>query len=118
MRASQRIIEHLLPTLDTFDAALAYEPQSEGERRVLDGLVGTHTTLLETLAKDGLEPIAATGATFDPRVHEAVAGGGDGDLVVTAELRRGYTLHGRVVRPSLVMVGQTDDSQETATSDG
>ncbi len=111
MRASQRIIEHLLPSLDTFDAALAYEPQSPAEEKILDGMRGTHTLLLETLAKDGLEPIAAVGEAFDPAVHEAVAGeaGGAGELVVTQELRRGYTLQGRVLRPTLVMVGTTED---------
>ena len=113
MRASQRIVEHLLPTLDAFDAALAYESQTEGEEKILDGMRGTHRTMMETLAKDGLEPIAANGETFDPTVHEAVAGPGegDGDLVVTQELRRGYTLHDRVVRPSLVMVGHADLTQ-------
>jgi molecular chaperone GrpE len=113
MRASQRIVEHLLPTLDAFDAALAYESQTEGEEKILDGMRGTHRTMMETLAKDGLEPIAANGEAFDPAVHEAVAGPGegDGDLVVTQELRRGYTLHDRVVRPSLVMVGHADLTQ-------
>ena len=113
MRASQRIVEHLLPTLDAFDAALAYESQTEGEEKILDGMRGTHRTMMETLAKDGLEPIAANGETFDPAAHEAVAGPGegDGDLVVTQELRRGYTLHDRVVRPSLVMVGHADLTQ-------
>ncbi len=49
---------------------------------------------------------------FDPAVHEAVSAvevsAGDGDLMVTADLRKGYTLHGRVVRPALVTVGHQD----------
>jgi molecular chaperone GrpE len=111
MRASQRIIEHLLPTLDAFDAALAYEPQTEAEKKILDGMRGTHTAMMETLAKDGLQPIAAQGEPFDPAVHEAVGGpgGGDGELVVAQELRRGYTLHARVIRPALVMVGHSEE---------
>jgi molecular chaperone GrpE len=62
--------------------------------------------LLETLARDGLEPIPALGELFDPKVHEAVSGAqaGDGELVVDSELRRGYTMQGRVIRPSLVTV--------------
>ena len=107
MRASQRILEQLLPTLDSFDAALAYEPQSPNEEKILAGLEGTHALLMETLARESFEPVAATGAAFDPAVHEAVAGpaGGDGDLVVEQELRRGYTLRGRLIRASLVTVG-------------
>jgi molecular chaperone GrpE len=107
-RASQRVVESLLPTLDSFDAALAYEPVTPSEEKLLDGMRSTHLQLLETLARVGFEPIPAAGEHFDPKVHEAVSGpGGDGDgeLVVSAELRRGYTLHGRVIRPSLVAVG-------------
>ncbi len=108
VRASQRIVEALLPVLDSFDAAVAYEAQTPGEEKILDGLRGTHTQLMDTLAREGLEPIAAAGAPFDPAVHEAVAGGGDGELVVAEELRRGYRLRGRVIRPSLVTVEQQD----------
>ncbi len=106
-RASQRVIEGLLPTLDAFDAATAFEPQSPSEEKIREGMVSTRSQLLETLAREGFEPIAAAGEAFDPKVHEAVSGpgaGGDGDLVVGAELRRGYIMRGRVIRPSLVMV--------------
>jgi molecular chaperone GrpE len=104
LRASQRLIEKLLPTLDAFDAALAYEPQTPAEEKLLDGMRGTHSQLMDALDKEGFAPIAATGEPFDPAVHEAVAGGGDGDLHVAQQLRRGYTLQGRVLRPSLVIV--------------
>jgi molecular chaperone GrpE len=106
-RASQRIVERLLPALDSFDAAIAYEAPSEGESKILDGMRGTHSQLLEILATEGLIPIAAMGEPFDPAVHEAVSGpqgDGDGALVVAEELRRGYTMRGRVIRPSLVTV--------------
>jgi molecular chaperone GrpE len=104
MRASQRLVETLLPTLDAFDAALALEAQTPAEEKILDGMRGTHTQLMDSLAREGVAPIAAEGRPFDPAVHEAVAGGGDGELIVGAELRRGYTLRDRVLRPSLVMV--------------
>lgn len=103
-RASQRIIEQLLPSLDNLDAALAYEPQTPAEEKILEGMAGTRTALLETLAREGFDPIPALGEVFDPAVHEAVAGGGEGELRVSQELRRGYTLQGMVVRPTLVMV--------------
>ena len=110
-RASQRVIEHLLPTLDNFDAALGYEPQTPAEEKILDGMRGTYQLLIDTLAREGLEIVPGTGAAFDPAVHEAVAGGGDGHLVVSQELRRGYLLKERLIRPSLVVVepdGTTD----------
>ena len=107
-RASQRVIEGLLPTLDAFDAATAVEPQSPSEEKIREGVLSTRSQLLETLAREGFEPIPAAGAVFDPKVHEAVSGpgdgDGDGDLIVSAELRRGYVMRGRVIRPSLVTV--------------
>jgi molecular chaperone GrpE len=105
-RASQRVIESLLPTLDAFDAALAVEVSTASEEKMLDGMRSIRDHLLETLARDGLEPIPALGELFDPKVHEAVSGAqaGDGELVVDSELRRGYTMQGRVIRPSLVTV--------------
>ena len=101
-----------MPSIDAFEAALAYEPKSDGERSILEGLRRAVDQLMEALGREGLEPIVSVGETFDPAVHEAVSAGdvssGDGDLVVTADLRRGYTLHGRVVRPALVTVGHQD----------
>lgn len=105
-RASQRLIERLLPTLDSFDAALAYQAQTEQEHKFLAGMQDTHRLLMEALAGDGFVPIEANGVPFDPAVHEAVtgpSGEGDGDLLVK-EMRRGYTLRGRVVRAALVAV--------------
>ena len=106
-RASQRVIEGLLPTLDAFDAATAFEPQSPSEEKIREGVLSTRAQLLDTLARDGFEPIPAAGEVFDPRVHEAVSGpgeGGDGDLIIGTELRRGYVMRGRVIRPTLVTV--------------
>ena len=106
-RASQRLVERLLPALDSFDAALAYESQSPAEDQILAGMRRTHAQLAEILAAEGLTPIASLGEAFDPAVHEAAAGPngkGDGQLVVVQELRRGYVMRGRVVRPSLVVV--------------
>ena len=105
-RAGERVIMELLPSLDNFNAALAYETQTPAEEKILDGMRGTYDALMAALTKEGLEPIVAAGAVFDTAVHEAVGGavGGDGELIVAQELRRGYTLAGRVIRPSLVMV--------------
>lgn len=105
-RASQRVIESLLPTLDAFDAATMFAPQTPSEEKTLEGMLSTRAQLLETLAREGFEPIPAVGEPFDPKVHEAVSGPGDGEgeLFIDAELRRGYIMRGRVIRPSLVTV--------------
>ena len=109
-RSTQQLIEALLPVLDSFDSAFANEPQNDRETQILTGVRGTFHLLSDTLAKEGLERIDALGRPFDPEVHEAVAGGGDGDLVVAEELRAGYTLNGVVLRAALVTVASSDDS--------
>lgn len=105
-RAGQRVIESLFPTLDSLDAALGIEATSENEEKMLEGMRGTEALLLESLKNEGCEPIVALGQPFDPAVHEAVSVvPGEGDQVVTQELRKGYVMRGRVVRPTLVIVG-------------
>ena len=102
-RASERVLSNMLPVLDSFDAALAIEATTETEEQLLRGMRSTHAQLMDVLAKEGLEPIQTIGEPFDPEVHEAVmTSGGNGPLIVSQELRRGYTLRGRVLRASLV----------------
>jgi molecular chaperone GrpE len=63
----------------------------------------------DTLGKQGVAPIPAVGEPFNAEVHEAVMLDEDSeepDETVTAELRKGYTLHSRVIRPSLVKVAK------------
>ncbi len=105
-RASQRVVESILPVLDSFDAAFTHDPQTPTEEKLVAGMRSTYHQLLDVLRKEGLEPIEARGEPFDPEVHEAVtsAADGDGSLVVSDELRKGYRLRGRVIRPALVAV--------------
>ena len=105
LRASSRVIESLLPALDSLDAAMAYEAQTDGEQQLLAGMQSTRAQMLDILAKEGFAAIdSVPGTAFDPAVHEAVAGGGEGHLVVSQEMRRGYLIRDRVIRPALVMV--------------
>jgi molecular chaperone GrpE len=104
-RAAERVVGELLPVLDTFDAALANSAETENERMLLSGMVNTREQLLAALQREGLEVVATVGEPFDPEIHEPVgAPGGSNDLVVSSELRRGYRLRGRVLRPAMVML--------------
>ena len=102
-RAAERVIRNLMPVLDTFDAGLTIEAKTDSERQLYSGLINTRQQLLKALEAEGLEVIPTIGESFDPEVHEPVgAPGGEGKLVVSDELRRGYTLHGKVLRAALV----------------
>lgn len=111
-RASQRLITDMLPTLDSFDAALAFEPQTPAEEKILDGMRSTRIQLMDLLQAEGLETIAADNTPFDPAVHEAVSGPshqGEGELMVAGAMRRGYLLNGRVLRAALVAVEMNEE---------
>ncbi len=108
LRASQRVIESLLPALDSLDAAMAIEPTTDAELKMLDGMRSTHDQILEALKGDGFAEIEAAGEPFDPAMHEAVSViPGDGDQVVDQVVRKGYAMNGRVLRPALVVVGHS-----------
>ncbi len=112
-RAAEAVLSDLLPTLDSFDAAVAFEAETAREEQLLSGVQSTRNQLLATLASVGLEKIDAIGTEFDPALHEAVkVGQGSGTMLVTAELRKGYLLNGTVIRAAMVSVGYEGDEAE------
>lgn len=116
---SERVLSSMLPTLDSLDAAMALPAETEPEKRMLQGMAGTHSQLAEALGREGLTPIAALGEAFDPSVHEAISSppNASGALVVIAEIRRGYKLKDRVLRPSLVALGLQDEVDPAKTDE-
>ena len=107
------LIGKLLAVLDDFDRALesvpadAADPWIEGVRLVERKLRGV-------LESEGVTPIEAVGQSFDPNLHEAVAHevtAEHADNHVIGEVQRGYRLHDRVLRPSLVRVANNPKEQ-------
>lgn len=105
-RATARVIEALIPVVDSFDQALAShrEPEYANYRK---GFELIHKQLLENISKLGAERIEPVGATFDPHLHQAM------DRTETVEhddgtilqvFQPGYVFHGRVLRPAMVRV--------------
>ena len=106
--ANEPLIAKLLEVLDEFELALIAaerQPESEG---FLKGVEMVYAKLLDILRSEGLERIDAEGKPFDPEMHEALMSGedGEGDPHVVDVLRTGYTLKGRVIRPSGVKVSR------------
>jgi molecular chaperone GrpE len=110
-RATEKVVQGLMPVLDSFDAALGAEPNTETEKQLYSGVLNTREQLLSALKNEGLEVIPTVDESFDPEIHEPVgAPGGNGNLVVTQELRRGYRLRGKVLRAALVVVEVDDET--------
>jgi molecular chaperone GrpE len=106
-RASASIVERLLPILDNFELALMAADRTKDYESMVRGVEMVYGELLEVLKREGLERIESLHKPFDPELHEAVMHtGGDGDeIVVLDEMRPGYKLGGRVIRPAMVKVG-------------
>jgi molecular chaperone GrpE len=109
---SYEILSDLLPLVDDLERALAAappagesSPQAVASYRA--GVELIHKQLAELLRKRNVTPIEAKGADFDPHVHQAVAtetSASHRDNEVIEELRRGYRLGERLLRPAMVKV--------------
>jgi molecular chaperone GrpE len=109
-RANERLLEDLLPVLDSFElAAKGIEADDADVERLRGGVLAAIRQLEDIAAKAGLEPVRDTGVAFDPTMHEAVMhdGDGSGEPHVGEVLRTGYRLKGRVLRPAMVRVTET-----------
>lgn len=95
---------------DDYLRALSVARQSKSEQGVvIEGLEGILKNIDSLLASEGVREIEAVGTPFDPNVHDAIAYSARDDLAentVTAEIRKGYMLNGRVLRPSLVEISK------------
>jgi len=106
--ASADLIARLLPALDDLHSALDHTPAGVDDAW-LKGVALSVRKLEEALATHGLEPIKSVGAAFDPKLHEAIGHEETtkhAEDTVVSELRRGYRIRDRVVRPALVRVAR------------
>jgi molecular chaperone GrpE len=102
------LLEDLLLVVDDFDRALMVDP-GEGGTAYRKGVELIHGKLHDLLRRQGLKPIDALGADFDPNVHQAVVHEEspehrEGEVI--GELRKGYMLNDRLLRPAMVKVAK------------
>lgn len=102
---NERLLLAVLPFLDNLERAMGQATASP--EALLSGVRMTYGQFLSELRKFGLEQLPAPGGTFDPSRHEAIASvpvpGTPGGTIL-AEARKGYLLHGRLLRPAQVTV--------------
>jgi molecular chaperone GrpE len=103
----EELIVKLVPILDDLERALEAGRRDRCNKSLVEGLEMVLRNLREVMGSEGLSEIEALGKPFDPSLHEAVSRCETSDYpenTVVRELRRGYLLNGRVIRPSLVEV--------------
>jgi molecular chaperone GrpE len=107
------LIGKLLTVLDDFDRALESVPPDAHDAWI-EGVKLVERKLRSVLESEGVSPIEAVGQPFDPNLHDAVVHeptADHPDNQVIGELQRGYRLHDRVIRPSLVRVANNPKEQ-------
>ncbi len=117
--AADSLIRKVLALADDFDLAIEHRPEGGIDEAWLEGISAIDRKLRQLLESEGVTPIdASPGVHFDPREHEAVAnvqGTGRRGGEIVDELRRGYRLRDRVIRPALVAVAEDAGATSQAT---
>ena len=109
--ANEGLLEKLVPVLDNFDAALAATQTagSDSAQSLQTGVAMIFQQLKNALTDAGLEEVNAVGQIFDPNWHEAVSQKETDEVAegqVVQQLRKGYKLRDRLVRPATVIVAK------------
>ncbi len=110
--AASTLILDLLPLIDDLERALAAPVEAEPGSPLAtfrSGIELIHRQFLDVLRRRGVEPLEVAGKDFDPEWHEAIStepapGRRDGEI--TAEIRRGYRMGEKLLRPAMVKVAR------------
>jgi molecular chaperone GrpE len=112
--ANAELVNSILPVLDDFSRALEHIESLAVEDSWVEGISLIERKLRAGLESQGVREIKALGEKFDPNLHEATMHGEGPEGMVIQELQKGYMLHDRVIRPSVVVVGngETESGEE------
>ncbi len=105
----ERVIRSLLPVLDNLEHTLLSAGSAENVDVLVEGIKIIYDQMLDILKSHEVEQIQAAGESFDPSKHQAMMQRSEPDEeenVVLEEFQKGYTLNGRVIRPSKVIVNK------------
>ena len=124
--ANDRLLKEMVPVLDNLERAIEHAGQSEDSNQgLLEGVNMTINQFRKALENFGVKSINAIGEPFNPDLHQAmgqVESAEQAPNTVVTEFQKGYLLHDRLLRPSLVMVAkapanETSDSVATEPTD-
>ncbi|MCF7982128.1 MAG: nucleotide exchange factor GrpE [Pseudomonadales bacterium] len=109
----EKIVQELLPVVDSLERALeASGDDNDFVKAMKEGIELTLNMFLKALAKFQIEPVSPEGEPFDPALHQAVSMVEQNEVepnTVVHVMQKGYTLHGRIVRPAMVVVAKAGE---------
>ena len=107
--STEKFARELLEVVDNLERAIAAAPEEEAVKPLLEGVEMTQKTFLSTLAKFKVEVVDPEGHPFDPDLHQAIsmveAPDAEPNTVLNV-VQKGYTNHGRLLRPAMVIVSK------------
>lgn len=106
------LILSILHVLDDLERALSSIPHRQERQPWVEGVRMVERKLRNTLEAQGVTAIEALGQPFDPNYHEAVRQDRGEEGIVVQEMRKGYMLYDKVLRPSMVVVGNGEKEEE------
>ena len=109
--ANENIISEILPVLDGFGRAMQAAEKMKAGQEMVKGLALIKRQLEDILKKHGVAEIVSLGKVYDPNLHEAILQKEDKgpEGIILEEMQKGYMLHGRVIRPSMVIVSKSPE---------
>jgi molecular chaperone GrpE len=113
---TERLVIQLLDVVDELELALKTAQSADSAQTLVEGVQMTLKKLRKVLEQEGVIPIESEGKVFDPSRHNAIAAVERHDVeecVVVEEVRKGYIMKDKVIRPSIVKVAvKSQKSQE------
>jgi molecular chaperone GrpE len=116
LRAGERVVERLLPVIDDLERTIDHTLQGGDLGHLLQGVEMVQKQLVDVLGREGVDVIDPFGEAFDPHIHQAVSQREDPTLpehTVVDVLQKGFRMHGRVLRPAMVVVSSGGPGRET-----
>ena len=117
LRTSAEVVRKLLPAMDDFQRAIDNIPKELANARWVEGILLIERKLADILRGFQVAPIEALGKPFDPHFHSALMRRESDEHppgTVVAELEKGYTIAGRVLRPTIVTVSTRPEREDQA----
>ena len=112
---NQRLLSDLIIVNDELELALREAEESKESPTIVEGVGMVHKRLQNILSKEGVEKIRSLGSRFNPDLHDAAlrVESDKEEGVIVEEIRQGYTLKGKVLRPSIVKVAENSAERES-----
>lgn len=111
--ANSVLICNLLPVLDDLELALDSVPKELAKLPWVDGIRLIERKFQSILESQGITQIKTKGKPFDPNLHEAAMCAQGKEGIVVKELKKGYRLRDKIIRPATVAVGNGETAKET-----